>query len=97
MVVLTLLTAALIAEVRRIRSEQYVASHDRLTGLYNRESFFKKAEEIIRKNPQKKRYMVCTNIKNFKLANDLFGKEMGDKVLVDQAKLLMLAKYEECV
>lgn len=97
MIVLTLLFAALAAEIRRIRTEQYIASHDSLTGLYNRESFFKKVEETIRKNPQKKRYMVCTNIKNFKLTNDLFGKEMGDRVLADQAKLLMLAKYDECV
>ncbi len=97
MIVLILLFAALAAETRRIRTERYIASHDSLTGLYNRESFFKKVEETIRKNPQKKRYMVCTNIKNFKLTNDLFGKEMGDKVLADQAKLLMLAKYDECV
>lgn len=97
MVVLLLLVAALIAELRRIKTEQYIASHDSLTGLYNRESFFKKAEEIIRKNPHRKRYMVCTNIKNFKLTNDLFGKEMGDRVLADQAKLLTLAKYDECI
>lgn len=97
MVILVLLIAALIAEVVRVKKEQFIVSHDKLTGLYNRESFFKKAEEIIRKNPQKKRYMVCTNIKNFKLANDLFGKEMGDRVLADQAKLLTLAQYDDCI
>lgn len=97
MIVLLLLIIALIAEIRRIKEEQFIASHDSLTGLYNRESFFKKAEETIHKDPQKKRYMVCTNIKNFKLTNDLFGKEMGDRVLMDQAKLLMLAKYDECI
>lgn len=97
MIVLMLLIIALIVEIKRIKKEQYIASHDSLTGLYNRESFFKKVEETIRKNPQKKRYMVCTNIKNFKLTNDLFGEEMGDKVLADQARLLMLAKHDECV
>lgn len=97
MIILVLLIAVLIAEVKRFREEQYIASHDSLTGLYSRESFFKKAEEIIRRNPQKKRYMVCTNIKNFKLANDLFGKEMGDKILVDQARMLAYAKYDECI
>lgn len=95
--VLFLLIIAFFAESRRFRKEEYIASHDSLTGLYNRESFFKKAEEIIRKNPNRKRYMVCTNIKNFKLANDLFGKELGDRVIADQAKLLALANYDECI
>ncbi len=97
LVILVLLIAALILEVRRVKKEEFTVSHDRLTGLYNRESFFRRAEEIIRKNPQKKRYMVCTNIKNFKLANDLFGKEMGDRVLADQAKLLAYARYDDCI
>lgn len=96
-IVLALLAAALIAEIYRLKKEQFIASHDSLTGMYNREGFFKRAEEVIRKNPQRKRYMVCTNIKNFKLANDLFGKEMGDKVLVDQARLFTLARHDGCV
>jgi diguanylate cyclase (GGDEF)-like protein len=88
---------AFFAERRRYRREQYIASHDSLTGLYNAESFYAKAEEIIKKNPKKKIYMVCTNITNFKLTNDLFGKEMGDRVLVDQAKMLTMANYDECI
>ena len=96
-VIFVLLVAALAAEKSRAKKQQFIVSHDSLTGLYNRESFFSKAEEIIRKNPQKKRYMVCTNIKNFKLANDLFGKEMGDRILADQAKLLTFAQYDDCI
>jgi diguanylate cyclase (GGDEF)-like protein len=97
MIVLVLLVIALIAEGKRYQRERYIASHDSLTGLYNSESFYAKAEEIIRKNPKRKRYMVCTNITNFKLTNDLFGKEMGDRVLVDQAKMLTMANYDECI
>lgn len=70
---------------------------DGLTGLNNRQCFFRKAEELIRKDPDKKRCMVCTNIKNFKLINDLFGQEMGDRVLADQARLLMQERYEDCI
>lgn len=84
-------------EIRRFREEQYLATHDRLTGLYNREYFFQKAEQIIRRKPEIERYMVCTNIKNFKLINDLFGEEMGDRVLVDQASMLKFANYEDCI
>lgn len=96
-IMLALLAAALIAEARTFREETYEASHDSLTGLYNRESFFKKAEEIIRKNPNKERYMVCTNIKNFKLANDLFGEELGDRILVDQAGFLTQIQHDGCI
>lgn len=97
LIAMLLLTIALFVEKKRFRKEEYIASHDNLTGLYNRESFFKKAEETIRRNPNRKRYMVCTNIKNFKLTNDLFGKKMGDRVLADQAKLIELANYDECI
>ncbi len=84
-------------DIKRFHEEQYLATHDRLTGLYNREYFFQKAEQIIRRNPNVERYMVCTNIKNFKLINDLFGEEMGDRVLVDQASILRFANYEDCI
>lgn len=82
------------SEVYRILEEKsYAASHDRLTGLLNREAFFAKVEEVIQADPETPRYMVCTNIRNFKLVNDLFGHEMGDKVLQDQASMLCRADY----
>ncbi|MCM1058207.1 MAG: EAL domain-containing protein [Firmicutes bacterium] len=84
-------------EIRRFREEQYLATHDRLTGLYNREYFFQKAGQILQRRPDVERFMVCTNIKNFKLVNDLFGEEIGDRVLVDQASLLKFANYEDCI
>lgn len=84
-------------EIRRFREEQFLATHDRLTGLYNREYFFQKAEQILLRKPEVRRYMVCTNIKNFKLVNDLFGEEMGDRVLVDQASMLKFSNYEDCI
>lgn len=85
------------AEMKAFQEEQYLATHDRLTGLYNKEYFFQKAEEIIRRNPEKERYMVCADIKNFRLLNDLFGEEMGDKILVAQAALLKYTNYEDCI
>jgi len=89
-------------KMKRNQEKHYMASRDSLTGLYSRQFFFKKTEELLRKNPHKKRYMVCTNIKNFKLINDLFGQDMGDRVLTDQTKLLMLEKevlekQEDCI
>ena len=75
-------------DVIRFKEEQYRATHDRLTGLYNRESFFEKAQEIIKACPENQMLLLASNIKDFKLINELYGLEMGDKVLLKQAELI---------
>lgn len=77
-----------------IEENEYKATHDALTGLLNRDTFYKMVEETVRNDPDTPRYMVCTNIRNFKLVNDLFGHKMGDRVLQDQAMMLCRASYE---
>ena len=84
-------------EIRAFEREQYLATHDSLTGLYNRNYFFQEAERILKNDPDTPRYMVCTNIRNFKLVNDLFGEKLGDKVLKEQAKALKLANYDSVI
>lgn len=84
-------------EVAAFEEEQYLATHDSLTGLYNRNYFFAEAERILRSDPDTPRYMVCTNIRNFKLVNDLFGEKLGDRVLKEQAKALQLAEYASVI
>lgn len=69
-------------------AELYKATHDKLTGLYNREAFFEKASEELHNFPDRKYYMLCSDIKDFKLINDLFGNKMGDDVLKKQAELI---------
>lgn len=85
------------AEVLKLEEEKYKASHDPLTGLYNRVAFFEKAEEIIRNKPNVERYIVATNVKDFKLINDLFGIDFGDRIIKEQAKMLQYADYEDCI
>jgi diguanylate cyclase (GGDEF)-like protein len=98
LIVFLLLTAAWVAERKRRKREYYVSGHDSLTGLYNRERFFEKSHEVLHRYSKKKMVMVCTNIKNFKLTNDLFGYEMGDRVLLDQSDILKaIYKKEDCV
>lgn len=54
---------------------------DPLTGLYNREFFYRKAEEIIHDNPDDSFRIVVSNIEKFKLINEKYGIEKGDEVL----------------
>ncbi len=65
---------------------------DRLTGVWNRESFFEKAEQQITKMPGGSLVLGCIDIDNFKLINDRFGMEKGDEVL----KCLARALEESC-
>lgn len=75
-------------EILRFQEEHYRITHDRLTGLYNREYFFEKVEERLKENPDEEYCILCSNIKGFKLYNELFGTAQGDEVLKEQAALL---------
>lgn len=72
----------------RLAEEQYRATHDMLTGILNKEAFFEAATSMLENNPDKEFCIVATDIKNFKLINDLFGVETGDAVLREAASLI---------
>ena len=54
---------------------------DRLTGLFGKEFFYKRAKDILIRNPGKKYDIICSDIENFKLINDVFGTQAGDSLL----------------
>ncbi len=68
-------------EYEKALQEQYRATHDSLTGLYNKEYFYAKCEEYLAENPDEEYLMVSSDVFNFKLVNDLFGHEKGDELL----------------
>lgn len=68
---------------------RYLATHDELTGLYNREYFFERAEEFMRSRPTEKFLIICSDIRQFKAINDIFGVETGDTVLKVMADALI--------
>ncbi len=73
---------------QRLQKEVYLASHDRLTGLYNRDCLYDRARTLIDENPDTFFLVIALDIKEFKLVNDIFSKESGDKVLVKIADIL---------
>ena len=68
-------------EVDIFNKDKYKATHDKLTGLYNNDYFCDKVQEILKSNPETEYYMLCSDVKDFKLINDSFGKAIGDRVL----------------
>ncbi|MDE5582597.1 MAG: GGDEF domain-containing phosphodiesterase [Ruminococcus sp.] len=75
-------------ETNRLEYEKYRATHDMLTGIYNKDYFFETAHGLIVNNPDKKYYIICSDVKNFKLVNDIFGVETGDDLLRKIARLM---------
>ena len=54
---------------------------DRLTGLYRHDFFCKNVSEILLKNPDKDYSIICSNIENYKLFNDMFGVRAGNDLI----------------
>ncbi|SDB29703.1 diguanylate cyclase (GGDEF) domain-containing protein [Pseudobutyrivibrio sp. YE44] len=68
--------------------EKYRSSHDSLTGALNRESFYEEVQRLLEENSEIEYVMVCSNIKGFKLINDMFGVEEADRLLIRAADLI---------
>lgn len=68
----------------------YAANHDSLTGLHNRESFFRQVENLIELAKQESRdfALIYVDLDGFKSVNDNLGHHCGDEMLVKTAEQL---------
>ena len=48
-----------------------------LTGLLNKEQFYIETAKMIKEHIDTKYCIICSNIKDFKFVNELFGVEKG--------------------
>ena len=77
--------------------EKYKASHDSLTGLLNRDQFYEDVHDMVNKYHDTIFYLICSNIKDFKFINEIFGMEKGNQVLLKQAKLMSSKPSERTI
>ncbi len=80
-----------------LERERHAATHDHLTGIYNPERFYERAQEVLRENPDEDYVLVGSDIKEFKLVNDIFGRAIGDKILIQIAESFKCLDSETAV
>ncbi|MGN0412780.1 MAG: EAL domain-containing protein [Lachnospiraceae bacterium] len=59
----------------------YKYQKDELTGLYTKEVFYKRVEEILANNPDTEYRILYSDIDNFKSINEKYGVEAADELL----------------
>ena len=85
-----------VKNVQAIRNEQISELHryieiDSLTGLINRETFYKRAAALMQSNTDIKYYIIYLDISCFKAVNDLFHIETGNLILRTAANFFRTA------
>lgn len=77
--------------------ELYGTTYDELTGLYNRRTFCERARELLQSNPDQRYCILVSNVHDFKMVNDVYGRDGGDKLLIRMATALRFYKTEDMV
>ena len=83
--------------MNKLNEQRYLATHDYLTGVYNRETFYKKVAKVFADQPDRDFIIITSNIKGFKLINDVFGQSAGDKILKQIANALKALSKESSI
>lgn len=85
------LAAVAVERDKDERKIRYLANHDVLTGLPNRQEFKTKLEEKVAesRNSAVPVAVVFVDLDNFKFVNDSFGHAIGDQVLMIAAERIM--------
>lgn len=69
---------------------EFLAQHDALTGLWNRNAFYQRFEQslALARRHEKQMGLLFIDLDNFKGINDLLGHDTGDRILVELASQL---------
>jgi diguanylate cyclase len=80
------------SEAARLReelaAERHAASHDHLTGLPNRRSFYRSGAALVREAARRPLVAIIVDLDDFKRVNDTLGHRAGDEVLITVADRL---------
>lgn len=83
-----------VADPKKVENSLYQML-DPLTGLYNSSTFHKMVKERLKEEKDQSYGMINIDIEHFKLFNDWYGTDEGDKLLIYIAKKIK-SKTETC-
>ncbi|KOP72740.1 hypothetical protein AMS59_17725 [Lysinibacillus sp. FJAT-14745] len=66
----------------------HLATYDPLTNVYNRATYSRKMDKLLRQRKKNQPGLLLLDLDNFKQVNDRFGHVEGDKILIETAKTL---------
>lgn len=70
-------------EVEQGRRERlFRQTHDQLTGMANKEMFIDLVNQALKQDPDEDYVMILSDIADFKIINDIYGRETGDCILL---------------
>ena len=67
---------------------EYRLNYDSLTKAYNRYGFYKNAQKLIKDHTDTEYCLILSDIKSFKLINEIYGENIADKILIDEVNII---------
>ena len=68
-------------ENRHQNELRYMAEHDPLTNICNKATFYHKTKQMMDKAPDTTFVMIAFDVEKFRVINDIFGHDEGDRLL----------------
>ena len=82
---------------RERRESLYRQTHDALTGILNKEAFIDQVNQRIAQKPDENYVMILTDISDFKILNDIYGRNTADQLLLGISDRFRLLVHEGSV
>lgn len=76
------------SQLYTLQQLRYLAEFDELTGIYNKNKFYKSTREMLLANPGADFVLIRFDVDRFQLINSFFGIQEGDRLLKYIAKML---------
>ena len=85
----------MLEQVRAANSAIAVLERDELTNLLSAPAFYQRAQKRLEANPQTDYDFIALDIAHFKLVNEIFGREAGDRMLKSLTLAMLGAQQAE--